>query len=357
MSNRTLFAPRLSFALLGLVLAACGQEAAAPAAQVEVGPYSVTPELIAAATAEGTVSYYTSLDLVVAERMASVFEAKYPGIDVRVERAGSERVFQRIGQESAAGIHNADVTDTSDAVHFAYFKHHGLLAHAVPDELSVYPADVKDPDGFYAAFRADLSVIAYNETLVAPEDVPTGFADLLDPKWRGRMVKGHPGYSGTIMTATHTLSEVMGWEYFAALGQQDIMQVQSSNDPPKKLALGERALQVDGNEYVVVQQQLAGVPLKIVYAVEGTPLVVGNAAILRDAPHPNAARLFYAFMFTLEAQQQNSDIGAIRSFHPEVVDKSGRPSLNEIKLLYSNPDDLETHLQDIRQRYEEYFGT
>jgi iron(III) transport system substrate-binding protein len=250
-----------------------------------------------------------------------------------------------------------DVSDTSDAVHFAYFKHQGWLAHAVPEELAVFPADVKDPGGYYAAFRADLSVIAYNETLVAADEVPTSFADLLDPRWKGRMVKGHPGYSGTIMTATHAISEALGWEYYAQLAQQEIMQVQSSTDPPKKLALGERALMVDGNEYVVVQQQMAGVPLKIVYAEEGTPLVAGNAAVLKFAPHPNAARLFYAFMFTEEAQQLNSDAGGVRSFHPGVVDRAGRPRLDEIRLLRSSPDDLEAHLQDIRTQYEQYFGT
>ena len=342
-------------ALLGL--AGCGGEAAGPELQVESGPYSVTPELIEAATEEGIVSYYSSLDLIVAERLASAFETKYPGIDVRVERAGSERVFQRIGQEYSAGVYNADVTDTSDAVHFHYFKRQGWLANAVPSELEAYPAEVKDPDGYFAAFRADLSVIAYNETLVEAEEAPTSFADLLDPKWRGRMVKGHPGYSGTIMTATHALSNRLGWDYFDRLGEQDVMQVQSSTDPPKKLALGERALQVDGNEYVAVQQINAGVPLKIVYATEGTPLVVGNAAILAHAPHPNAARLFYAFMFSQEAQQLNSDEGGVRSFHPDVVDRANRPSLNEIPLLRSDPAELEANLQEIRRQYEEHFGT
>jgi len=352
---------RIAFiaASLGLMLglAACGEEAAGPALQVDTGRYEVTPELIEAARAEGMVSYYTSLDLVVAERLAAAFEEEYPGVEVRVERAGSERVFQRIGQEYSAGVYNADVTDTSDAVHFYYFKRQGWLAHAEPTELDVYPADVKDPEGYFAAFRGDLSVIAYNESLVAPEDVPQSFADLLDPKWRGRMVKGHPGYSGTIMTATDVLSKALGWEYFDQLGQQEIMQVQSSTDPPKKLALGERALQVDGNEYVVVQQIMAGVPLKIVYATEGTPLVVGNAAILANAPHPNAARLFYAFMFSEEAQQLNSDEGGVRSFRPGIVDAAHRPALGDIPLLRSDPEELEANMQQIRQQYEEHFGT
>ena len=106
-----------------------------------------------------------------------------------------------------------------------------------------------------------------------------------------------------------------------------------------------------------MQQQLAGVPLKIIYAIEGTPLVVGNAAILANAPHPNAARLFYAFMFSEEAQQLNSDEGGVRSFHMRVIDNNGRPALDEIKLLRSDPEELGARLQEIKQRYEEYFGT
>src|SRR5262249_52576481 len=81
---------------------AAGRSAAPPAS-------AVTPQLIAAAKKEGRVVYYTSIDLPVAERIAKAFEATYPGIDVRVERSGAERVFQRIGQEYASRIHTVDV--------------------------------------------------------------------------------------------------------------------------------------------------------------------------------------------------------------------------------------------------------
>ena len=340
----------LAVLALLLVSVAAGH-AAAPA------PYTITPALIQAAKKEGSVTYYTSLEVIAAERLAKAFEQKY-GVRVRVERAGSERMFQRIGQEYTTRIHNADVIDTSDAVHFTYMKKRGWLTPAVPAEVArLWPAEMRDPDGAFAAFRADLSVIAYNKRLVQPQDAPKSFADLLLPKWRSRLVKGHPGYSGTIMTATHALSKTLGWDYFARLGKQNVMQVQSSTDPPKKLALGERPVQVDGNEYVVVQQQKAGAPLQIVYATEGTPLVVGNAAILRFPPHPNAAHLLYAYMFSAEAQQLNSDFGGVRSFHPAVKDNSGRPPLSQIKLLRSDTRDLETNLQAIKRRYEQYFGT
>lgn len=321
-------------------------------------PYAVTPELVEAATQEGSVVFYTATDVEVAEKLATLFESKYPGIDVQVERSGAERVFQRISQEYSTGIYNADVIETSDAVHFLLFKKQGWLTPAVPEEVARHwPAEERDPDGQYAAYRAHLSVIAYNSNLVSDAEAPKTYADLLDPEWKGKIVKAHPGYSGTIMTATHALVDVLGWEYFEKLAAQDVMQVQSSTEPPKKLAQGERAIQADGNEYNLFRLQEEGVPLKIVYPEEGTPVAVGNAAILKNPPHPNAAKLFYAFMFSLEAQQQNSDFGGLRSFHPGVKEKAGRTPLSEIKLLFSDPEKLEPMMQDIKTRYEEYFGT
>src|ERR1700716_1229045 len=78
-------------------------------------PEPVTPALIEAARKEGKVIYYTSIDLPLAEKIAKAFEAAYPGIAVRVERTGAERVFQRIGQEYGRNIHAVDVVNSSDA--------------------------------------------------------------------------------------------------------------------------------------------------------------------------------------------------------------------------------------------------
>ena len=54
----------------------------------------------------------------------------------------------------------------------------------------------------FVTTRVWLSSLGYNTNLVKPEEAPKSFADLLDPKWTGKIVKAHPGYSGTIMTAT-----------------------------------------------------------------------------------------------------------------------------------------------------------
>src|ERR1700674_5748409 len=272
--------------------------AAAPPAE------PITPALIEAAKKEGHVSYYTSTDLPVAEKLAKAFEAKYPGIAVRVERTGAERVFQRIGQEYASNIHAVDVVNSSDAAHFIVWKRDGLLAPYVPEDVAkFYPPEHKDPDGLFASFRVWLSIIAYNSNLVKAEEAPKSFAELLDPKWFGKIVKAHPGYSGTIMTATYAIARDLGWSYFEQLAKQKVLQVQSSADPPKKLALGERAVQADGIEYGIFELRESGQPVVPVYATEGSPLIIGPNGVFKGAPNPNAARLFQNFCFSPEAQQ------------------------------------------------------
>src|SRR6201990_1983872 len=285
-------------------------------------PEAVTPALIEAAKKEGQVSYYTSTDLPVAEKLAKSFEAKYPGIAVRVERTGAERVFQRIGQEYSSNIHAVDVVNSSDAAHFIVWKRDGILLPYVPEDVAKYPTEHRDVDGQFASFRVWLSIIAYNTTLVKAEEAPKSFADLLDPKWKGKIVKAHPGYSGTIMTATYQMQRDLGWTFFEQLAKQNIMQVQSSADPPKKLEIGERAVMADGNEYNISQMKEAGRPVEPVYATEGSPLIIGPNGIFKTSPNPNAAKLFQSFCFSRDAQQLIIDAGGLRSANPATQDKS-----------------------------------
>jgi iron(III) transport system substrate-binding protein len=326
-------------------------KAAAPEAS------AITPALIEAAKKEGKVVYYTSIDLPLAEKIAKSFEAKFPGIVVRVERTGAERVFQRVGQEYASRIYAVDVVNSSDASHFIAWKRDGILAPYVPEDVARYfPEEHRDPDGLFASFRLGLNVIGYNTTLVKAEEAPKSFADLLDPKWTGKMVKAHPGYSGNVMSATFEMARDIGWDYFEKLAKQKIMQVQSSTDPPKKLALGERAVMVDGNEYNALQIKEEGKPIEIVYPTEGTPMAVGPNGIFKNAPNPNAARLFQSYCFTAECQQLIIDIGALRSVHPQTKEKPSRKPFREIKTLKDDAAGVEKAADDIKARYSKLFG-
>jgi iron(III) transport system substrate-binding protein len=319
-------------------------------------PQRITPELISAAQKEGKVSFYTSVELPVGEKIAKAFEAKFPGVSVRVERSGSERNFQRIAQEYASKIYACDVAQSSDAAHFITWKRDGLLASYLPEEVAThYPLRHRDADAMFASWRIHLSVIAYNTRLVGPEEAPKSFADLLDPKWAGKLVKGHPGYSGTIMTATQQMVATLGWGYFEKLAKQKVMQVQSAADPPKKVAAGERAIQVDGADYTAIQLREKGEAIEVVYATEGSPIITGPAAIMKSAPNPNAARLFSSWAMSLEGQQLNTDVGALRSAHARVAERKDRKPLSEIKTMEENAAAVEAQSDEIKARYAAIF--
>src|SRR4029078_4961019 len=210
--------------------------AAPPAAET-------TPALIEAAKKEGKLSFYSALELNTAERLARTFEAKYPGIAVRVERSGAERIFQRIAQEQGSGIKAVDVANSTHPAHYLEWKKNDWLAPYLPGEVARhFPADQIDPDGMYATACAWTEAIGYNTSLDKREDAPKSYADLLDPKWTGKMVKAHPGYSGAILTTTFLLARDLGWPYLEKMARQKITQVQSAADPPQNILLGARGV-------------------------------------------------------------------------------------------------------------------
>jgi iron(III) transport system substrate-binding protein len=323
---------------------------AAPAAE------PVTPAMIDAAKKEGTVTYYTAMDLSVAEPMAKTFEAKYPGIKVNVERTGAERLFNRIAQETASKIHRVDVVNSSDAAHFLPWKRDGWLAPFVSEAMACdLPADMVDADGMYCNQRTHLSVIAYNTRLVAPADAPKGFNDLLDPKYAGKMVKGHPGYSGTIMTATQQITRELGWSYLEKLAKQKVLQVQSATEPPKRLEAGERAVAVDGSDYLFWLAKERGSPIEVVLAVEGTPQISNPMAIFKSAPNPNAARLLVSWIMSAEGQQFLVTVSGQYPANRQVKPKPGRPVLADVKTFREDPAAVEKQADQIKAQYARYF--
>jgi iron(III) transport system substrate-binding protein len=309
-----------------------------------------------AARKEGKVVWYTSLALPSAEKVAKLFEAAYPGISVEVHRTGSQRVLQRVMQEVQANIKNADVLHTSDAGHFVLLKEKKLLLKYTPAGVEKFPPGFKDKDGYHYGLRATVNVIAYNSKLIPPGEAPRTWKDLLDPKWKGKLVTAHPGYSGIIATHVLALVNLYGWEYFRQLAQNRPMLVQSAVDPAGVVASGERPVGVNGGDYTFYQSKKQGNPIEIVYPREGVPLVISPTAITSFAPHPNAARLFTDFIFTREVQQVLADSEGLYTGHPEVKYPADKPKLDELKLLHSDPEELEKRNEEIKKRFVEFFG-
>lgn len=137
---------------------AAGAIVAEPLKAAQPQPSGLGPSLLEAARKEGVVAFYTAMEIPAAEDLGRAFEAKYPGIAVNVKRSGAERVFQRIGKEEGINLYEVDVACTTDAAHFIRWKHDGLLAPYLPEDVAKHlPTDQVDTHGMYATVFALLS--------------------------------------------------------------------------------------------------------------------------------------------------------------------------------------------------------
>jgi iron(III) transport system substrate-binding protein len=343
-----------------LCLVACSAPAPPPAAaptQASVQAASgINQALIDAAGKEGTVVWYTSVDTSVAEAVAKKFEARYSGIKVDVNRSGSERVMQRVMQEAQSNVKAVDVIHTSDAGNFVELKDQKMLLKYTPASVEKYASNFKGTDGYYFAWRSSMSVPAYNPKIINAQDTPKTWQDLLDPKWKGKMVSAHPSYSGTIVTWEAAITAAYKTDYLTALAKQDVMLVQSAADPVTKVSSGERPLAINGTDYSYFMDKKKGNPVEVIYPTDGSPLITSPSAIATDAPHPSAAKLFTEWLFDIEAQQVLVDNG-LYSGHPDVKYAAERKKLSDLKLLTAEDTKLQQQAAELKKAFTQAFGS
>ena len=324
---------------------------------VELPGRSAGEDAVDLARKEGTVVWYTSVASSVADIVARAFQEKYR-IKADVVRTGSERVLTRFLQESQAGVRSADVLHTSDPGDFVLLAQKGLLAQYRPQGTEGFaPWVTLDKGGTYYGWRASLCVIMYNTRSVRQAEAPTGWMDLLDAKWKGKIVIGHPNYSGIILTCVASLTRLFGgWDYYQRLKANDPMIRQSANDPPTVVASGERVIGGNGAEYYAYALKAHGNPIAIVYPKEGIPLIVSPSGIAKSAPHPNAARLFTDFIFGKGVMQLLVTEGGLYVPHPGVTYPKDKPALDRLKLLTATPDELAKRNKEIQEQFTRIFG-
>ncbi len=338
----------------GMLAATAGIALAGTARAARPDPTPLTPEVIEAAKKEGKIAWYTADDLVLATRVSKAFETKY-GMTVQLERSGAERIYQRIAQEYNSNIHEVDVATTSDVGHTVSWNASGWLASFVPAEVTKWTEKAVGPDGVYILDKFTMVIAGYNSRLVKAADAPTSWKDLLDPKWKGKLVKAHPGYSGAITNETYALSHLLGWQYYEDLAKQGVLQVQSATDPPMRCAQGERAVMADAAELSTLRMMTEGAPLVPVYPTEGVPVVGVGSVVMKQSTRPNAARLFMHYLVSSECQKINMDNGT-RSFDTTLPEPASWTPLSKIKLLFNDPADLAREAEEIKARYSKIFG-
>jgi iron(III) transport system substrate-binding protein len=269
-------------------------------------------------------------------------------------RGGSEEILQRAVTEARGRRYDFDVVETAAPQIEAIYREKLLAEVTTPVAADMIP-EATIAGRPWLPSRLIVFTGAYNTKLVKPSDRPRSYEDLLDPKWKGKMVKAHPGYSGNIMTGTYILSKLLGWNYFEALAKQQIMQVQSAVDPAQRVAQGERLVAADGSENSAFRTRRKGGAVVPIYPTEGCPVVPVGAAIMAAAPHPNAARLLVHFILSPEGQQTLADYGG-RSFLPGIAVPEGLKPTEQLKLLHAEPLQVAEETEMIRKRYTSLFA-
>lgn len=260
--------------------------------------------LYEAAKDEGSVTWYTGLipEQVVVP-LEKKFESKYPGVDLKYFRAGSDEIAAKILTEARAKKPASDVWDGAHAAEA--LKASGAAEPYESPHLVDHPEELRDPDGYWAAVNIYVKGVAYNTEMVKSQDVPKSFEDLLDPKWKGQMAwtpeaTGGADFIGNVM---NTLGEDEGKAYVEKLGAQDINVVQvSSRELLNQVVSGQYplVLQVFNNHVALDAADGAPVGFSPLTAASKQLNPLGLTA---GAKHPNAGRLLIDYLLSPEGQK------------------------------------------------------
>ena len=258
--------------------------------------------IYAAAKQEGSVSWLVSpYAIAVYTDLVAAFKAKYPGVEVQVTRLTAEPSYQRVAQDLQAGVHEFDVFNSSDASHYATLKkRNALLAFDPPDVGAVPKAFAHiDPDGTYHLGSLGVVAIDYNPKRVTP--APKTWKDLLDPRFKSQLSLGNPGFSSYVGIWALAMVQMYGWDYLKAMAALDPKSGRSILDVVTHIVSGERTAGPSDAAFAL-QQKAAGNAIDVAFPREGAILIVSPAAVLKDAPHPNAGKLLLNFYYSKEYQ-------------------------------------------------------
>lgn len=333
--------------LLLMLAAACGGGSSASDNGVEAikGLTGADREkaLYKAAKEEGSVTWYTGLiPEQVVEPMKAAFEKKYPGVTLKYYRAGSSEIASKMLLEAKSGKPKSDVWDGAHAG--VALKAANAAAKYESPYAADYPDDQRDPDGVWTSVNIYVKGIAYNTDMVKPEDAPTTYEDLLDPKWKGQLVwtpeaTGGADFIGNVL---HTLGEDDAKAFLDKLAAQDLVVADVSSRELLNMAIAGQypiVLQVFNNHVTLSQDEGAHVAFSPLNAASEELNPLGMTA---GAEHPYAAKLLIDYLLSPEGQAVFRDhdyIPASPDIHPTnpVLD----PNSGKFKSTLLSPQTIE----------------
>ncbi|MDO9360177.1 MAG: extracellular solute-binding protein [Polaromonas sp.] len=296
-------------------------------------------ELYAAAKKEGKLSlYWGSYEQKTAEEFRDAFKAKYPGIEVSLLRQASQTVYNRLRLELQNGVAECDSLGTTNILHFIDLKKANALMAYEPRDARMLPAGVKnlDTDSTYTVGAISLTSINYQPAKVPRP--PASWMALLEDQWQGKITIGSPAASGDVASWVVAMRTKFGDDFLRRLAKQRPKIGQSNVDTVTDILSGERLVGAAAPFSYTLAQKAAGNPIDVVAPTDDLILNLGVMGIPKNAPHPNAAKLYHSFLYSKEASQILA-----KNFWPtlrsDVAWAEGR-SLDSIKWFRNKPDNL-----------------
>jgi ABC-type Fe3+ transport system substrate-binding protein len=312
-------------------------------------------EIYAKAKAEGQFVLYVGGPTAPWEASARIFEQRYPGIKVSITGGFSNVLDKQIDQQMKDNMLQVDTAIFQTLQDFARWKAEGQLLAFKPDGFDAIHDSFKDKDGAFYGVMVIAMPYQYNTQLVDAADIPQSALDFLKPQFKGRIVAAYPHDDDATLYLFHAVVQKYGWDYMTKYMANGASFIQGHLGVQRSVSSGQNLATIDSIFSITDSEKKAGKPTESHFStVDPTPIWPLTGAIFKNAPHPNAAKLYLSWL--LEPEQQ-SKIGTW-SVRGDVPPPAGfkpifqYPVLNNYLAFLTN----EAQLNDLRKRFEAITG-
>ena len=304
---------------------------------------------LADAKKEGKVVLYVSAQLPLAQTISRAFEKKYPFLKVEITRTSGENLLNRIKTEKLAGKMAFDVVYGATVPLMPTL---GVVKPYLSAEAKAYPAKFREPKDFWAGVSANYYVIGYNTKLVAKNEAPRDWKDLLHARWKGQFAMDPEEFSWFGAMETY-LGEEEAKKLMTGLARQDIQWRKNHTTLAQFLAAGEYPAALV-YAHSIEEMKGKGAPIDWVRTTAPIVLDIQAVALSAQPPHPNAGKLFMDFLLSSETQTiiyQDRKI----PIRPGAVPESSALHPSGLE-LFPSPPKVVTNLNHYASKFEQIFG-
>lgn len=296
--------------------------------------HAVSQSVIEGAKKEGKFVWYTSMPTDPAVAYLDAFHKKYPFLDIsEFWRSTSFKCYSRLNIEIAAGKYICDAAHVALVPAYMDWKEKGWLMKYDSPAYDGYPKEIMDR-GYWGPMRTFAMPIVYNTTTIPPDEVPRRWSDLTDSKWKGQIGFGGSD-SGSQWQQYYALNKILGASLWEQIAKNKKGIYPGMGAMMTALLRGEIKIAMDSYGYGVYRyRELEGAPIEGVWPEEGVPIRIAPLAIMKSAPHPNAAKLFLDWALSKEGQTKMVELVGAYSGRSDVPSPKGNPLLTEFKPLY-----------------------